>query len=105
MTFIHNASSPKIVRWRAELNRYAFTAYHIPGRLNWETDFLSRMQLDNAELVANDTTYHGGVSIPALVDNTETANDTVRCLRQTSRDPGESFFTPCRAGNNNFEKK
>jgi hypothetical protein len=46
LTYIHSATSPKIIRWRGELNRYMFTAYHIPGRLNWETDYLSRMRLD-----------------------------------------------------------
>lgn len=85
LTFIHNASSPKILRWRAELNRYAFTAYHIPGRLNWETDFLSRMQLDDEELIANGTMYHGGVSIPALVNTTETVTETANDSNATVR--------------------
>ena len=44
LTFLHAATSPKIIRWKADLNQYPFVAYHIAGPLNWETDFLSRIE-------------------------------------------------------------
>jgi hypothetical protein len=44
LTFIHAATSPKIIRWKADINQYIFVAYHIAGPLNWETDFLSRIE-------------------------------------------------------------
>ena len=47
LTFIHAATSPKIVRWAADINQFTFVAYHIPGPLNWETDFLSRIIAEN----------------------------------------------------------
>ena len=49
LTFIHAATSPKIILWRADLNQYPFIAYHIAGPLNWETDFLSRIETESVE--------------------------------------------------------
>ena len=72
LTFLHAATSPKIIRWKADLNQYPFVAYHIAGPLNWETDFLSRIESESIEepshvtqqmgQLANDViTYHGAV--------------------------------------------
>ena len=49
LSFIHSASTTRIARWRFELGRFYFTVYHIPGHLNWETDFLSRMEVDRQQ--------------------------------------------------------
>ena len=34
LTLIHAATSPKIIRWRADINQYPFVEYHISGPLN-----------------------------------------------------------------------
>ena len=52
LTFIHAATSPKIIRWRADMNQYPFVAYHVPGPLNWETDYLSRLETEPIEEIA-----------------------------------------------------
>ena len=52
LTFIHAATSPKIIRWRADMNQYPFIAYHVPGPLNWETDYLSRLETEPIEEIA-----------------------------------------------------
>ena len=31
------------------MNQYPFIAYHIAGPLNWETDFLSRIETESVE--------------------------------------------------------
>ena len=52
LTFIHAATSPKIIRWAADINQYPFVAYHVPGPLNWETDYLSRLETEPIEEIA-----------------------------------------------------
>ena len=41
--WLENSVVPKLVRWRLFLASYVFTLRHIPGKLNIEADFLSRM--------------------------------------------------------------
>jgi len=61
LTYIHSASSSRIVRWKVDLSRYSFTAYHIPGRLNWEADFLSRIETDNQR---QEVSFNGPTLVP-----------------------------------------
>jgi len=46
LLFLFNANSPRVIRWRIDLGRLIFKCYHISGPLNWETDFLSRIEQD-----------------------------------------------------------
>ena len=41
--WLENSVVPKLVRWRLFLASYVFTLRHIPGKLNIEADFLSRV--------------------------------------------------------------
>jgi hypothetical protein len=43
LTFLHNNKSDKVHRWTCDFAQFSFKAYHIPGKFNWETDFLSRI--------------------------------------------------------------
>ena len=42
LTCLHNSKSDKVYR-NCDFAQLSFTSYHIPGRFNWETDFLSRI--------------------------------------------------------------
>jgi hypothetical protein len=66
LTYIRTMSSSndRIWRWGDELGQFCFKAYHIPGRLNWETDFLSRIKTDTStpiNISFNAPTDHGGM--------------------------------------------
>lgn len=43
LTFLNSNKSDKVHRWMCDFAQFAFKAYHIPGKFNWETDFLSRI--------------------------------------------------------------
>jgi len=43
LTFLHNNKSDKVHRWNCDFSQFSFKSYHIPGKFNWETDFLSRI--------------------------------------------------------------
>ena len=66
LTFLHNNKAEKVHRWICDLAQFLFLAYRTPGKLNWETDFLSRIVTEQTEPIAarffdghlND---HGGV--------------------------------------------
>ena len=49
LTFLHNNKAEKVHRWVCDLAQFSFLAYHIPGKLNWETDFLSRILTEQNE--------------------------------------------------------
>ena len=66
LSFIHTMSgtNDRIWRWADELGQFCFKVYHIPGRLNWETDFLSRIKSDTSlpiKYSLNAPTDHGGM--------------------------------------------
>jgi len=42
LQFIHDASAPKVIRWRCRLQEYDFTIEHLPGEENIIADLLSR---------------------------------------------------------------
>ncbi len=50
--WIHQSQSPKVIRWRLFLNRWAHSITHLPGKLNCVSDGLSRHveRLTDAEL-------------------------------------------------------
>ena len=43
LTFLHSGYSAKVTRWRMEMQDYAFSLEHIPGRNNIVADAFSRM--------------------------------------------------------------
>ncbi len=48
LTFLNKNSSPKVIRWKLEIQEYDFKIEYIPGPLNIEADALSRMDSNNA---------------------------------------------------------
>jgi hypothetical protein len=49
LTLLHNNKADKVHRWACDFAQFTFTAYHIPGKFNWETDFLSRIRDEKNE--------------------------------------------------------
>jgi len=43
LTFLHNNKADKVHRWACDFAQFTFLSYHIPGKFNWETDFMSRI--------------------------------------------------------------
>jgi len=46
LTFVLNAESKKLTRWRLALQEFVFDIVHIAGEDNVEADYLSRVQFD-----------------------------------------------------------
>lgn len=70
LTFFQNNKSDMVQRWANDIAQFTFKSYHIPGKFNWETDFLSRMKLESSPpkqisfrnvSSTNVSTSHGGV--------------------------------------------
>ena len=53
LTFLNINSSPKVIRWKLEIQEYDFKIEYIPGPLNIEADALSRMDFNNALAVGS----------------------------------------------------
>jgi hypothetical protein len=64
LTFLHNNKSDKVHRWNCDFAQFSFKAYHIPGKFNWETDFLSRI-LDET----NEPTPMRFFDVPSIKDH------------------------------------
>ena len=48
LTFMNKNSSPKVIRWKLEVQEYDFNLEYIPGPENVEADMLSRMDYNSA---------------------------------------------------------
>ena len=44
LTFFESNKSDMVQRWASDIAQFTFKSYHIPGKFNWETDYLSRMK-------------------------------------------------------------
>jgi hypothetical protein len=60
LTFLNKNSSPKVIRWKLEIQEYDFKIEYIPGPLNIEADALSRMDFNNAMRVGKEIQQSGG---------------------------------------------
>ena len=45
LTFIRDSGSPKVIRWKLELQEHDFTLVHVPGKDNDVADYMSRNQM------------------------------------------------------------
>jgi len=48
LTFLNNASSSRVYRWKLAIQRYDFTIMHIPGKENVVADAFSRLVKDDS---------------------------------------------------------
>ena len=70
LTFFENNKSDMVQRWASDIAQFTFKSYHIPGKFNWETDYLSRLKTESSPPKqisfkdvsrTNVSTSHGGV--------------------------------------------
>ena len=66
LTYLQSNKADKIHRWACDISQFTFLLYHIPGQMNWEADFLSRIEEDIHSTpitvsILDDPPDHGGV--------------------------------------------
>ena len=75
LTYINDAGSPKVLRWKLALSEYDFHIEHVEGEKNFVADVLSRqLHQDNSEYVAsllNSESESNAISLPTSPDEAE----------------------------------